>query len=122
MSDPQPGATPSPDEPCVPRAVLPEEVVFLEDAAQPAAGTVADVVLSADRPRPPGPGIWESMAWMVGVHHMQLVAGAAAAVVLVAAYLATTDIGRLEKSIATPAGLDALSKAVGVSCGSCHMH
>ncbi len=111
MSDLQPGAKPGPDELHVD---LPSDEVFLEDTAQSVAGADAQFVFSAEKPRPPGPGIWESIAWMLGVHLMQLVAAAAAAVVLVGAFLATTGFDRLEKTIATPDGLSALTKAVAV--------
>lgn len=94
--------------------VLPAAEVFLEDTPQPLAQTAAAVVSSSGTPRSPGPGIWESIGWMVGVHLMQLVAAAGAAVILIGAFLATTGFDQVEKAIATPASLTTLSKAVGV--------
>jgi hypothetical protein len=62
-TDPDP--SPGNQEPCdAPDRVLPAEEVFIENADPVATANVApaaDVVR-----RPPGPGFWESIAWMIG--------------------------------------------------------
>jgi membrane protease YdiL (CAAX protease family) len=109
MSDPQARETAGFQESCAPGAIQPAEEVFLEDVLP----GPADAVSPAKSPRLPGPGIWESIGWMIGVHVVQIVAFAVAAGVLVATYVATVGADHFEESLATPAGMSALTKMLG---------
>src|SRR5438105_2254452 len=112
MTDPPHGANPDLNQPAAGRS-LPAEEVFLETggAGIPAGAAAPSLAVSL---RPPGPGLWESIAWMVGVHIVQLAASAAAVVVIAGAFLATTGASALETSLATQAGLTALTNSMRV--------
>src|SRR5579859_7887699 len=96
------------NESAAPGPVLPAEQVFLPDdvdRAEPVefAGAVRPVAS-----RRPGPGIWESLAWMVGVYVVQVIAGLAAAAVLAVAFVATTGVEELTNLLSTPAGVQTI--------------
>jgi membrane protease YdiL (CAAX protease family) len=111
MRDPHLDVNSGSQESSIPGEVLPPQDVFLEDCV----GGQANGAPSGGRnARPPGPGIWESIAWMIGVHLVQALAFAAAAVILAAVYLTTTGVNHLENDLASPLGLNALTKAVAV--------
>jgi membrane protease YdiL (CAAX protease family) len=113
MIDPERGGNPGPYERPAPDGILPAEDVFLEIEAAPAVTPPEPVVAATIVPRRPGPGIWESIAWMTGVHVAQLAAGAAAALFLTATFVATTGSEAIQQSLTTTAGFNALTAEMG---------
>lgn len=81
LTDPavRPESPISPPEP----PVLAAAQVFLEDDTAPAAV----VHTPAPVTRRPGPGFWESIAWMVGMHAVQIGAAAFVAVIMAIGFL-----------------------------------
>lgn len=107
MTDQEPAAHPDP----IPRLplqsprVLPACEVFLDDAAAVAG--------SGRQPRPPGPGIWEAVGWMIGVHIIQTIAFLVAALVLGIAHFTTADGRAFLERMVEPANSGELMTAIG---------
>jgi membrane protease YdiL (CAAX protease family) len=113
MIDSRCGDNPDSDELRTASPVLPADEVILQDDAGPGGDVAEAAPAITARPRIPGPGIWESIAWMTGVHIAQIAAATATAVILAVAFVATTGPDALQKSMANQAGLNALSAEVG---------
>src|SRR5882672_8347504 len=85
MIDPQ--HDPAASQPPALPPILPADQVFLNDDGLLA---VDIAVVPTIRKKKNGPGLWESFAWMLGTHAVQLVATALAGAVLVTSFLLTT--------------------------------
>lgn len=125
----------------VPR-ILPASEVFLDDAVADAASVGAflkechetvgsaamrsPLAIPASHPLPdagpirhgrklrlPGPGIWEAVVWMIGVHIIQTIAFIVAALVLGAVQFTTADVRAVLERMVDPANSGELMVAIG---------
>jgi len=95
---PEPPARSELSQPQLDPPVLPAAQVFLEDDTVPAAAVQGP----APAARKPGPGFWESIAWMLGMHAVQI--GAAGFVAVIMAIGLLLAVG-LDPEGTGPAGL-----------------
>ncbi len=113
MNDPEYGGNRGPNGLPATSRILPAEEVFLEIDAGAGGGAPESATAIKAPPRLPGPGIWESVAWMTGVHVAQIAAAAVASAILAVAFLVTAGTDALQTSLANQAGLKALTAEVG---------
>jgi membrane protease YdiL (CAAX protease family) len=91
MIDPERDTPPLPGEFGASGNLPAAEDIFLETAPVADDGAATAHSPPARLPGPPGPGIWESLAWMAGVHVIQTAAFIVAGAVLVGASLSAMD-------------------------------
>src|SRR5262245_46675784 len=112
MIDPERDTPPVFDSSCAPGDAAPTEEVFVESV--PAADTAP---ITDSRPmgqaRQPGPGIWESLAWMAGVHVIQTAAFVVAGAILIGASLSAMDERALDQLFNDLADPNAMMAAAG---------
>ena len=107
MIDPERCSDPVPAESPLPGRILPADEVFLNIDPRSRRGT------DAPAHRPPGPGIWESIAWMTGVHVVQSVALVVASSLLIVASLVAMESREIDKVVADLADPNAMMTIVG---------
>src|SRR5262245_62037747 len=112
MIDPERDTPPVSDESCASGDALPTEEVFVESVS---AADAAPVVASCPRrrARQPGPGLWESLAWMAGVHVMQTAAFVVAGAILVGASLSVMDERTVDQLLSDLADPNTMMAAAG---------
>jgi membrane protease YdiL (CAAX protease family) len=91
MIDPERDTPSVPDESGACGGVPLAEEVFLESVPVAVVGTAAAGPTHSRRPGLPGPGIWESLAWMAGVHVVQTAALFIAGAILAGASLSAMN-------------------------------
>jgi hypothetical protein len=112
MIEPEGGGHPGSHQFPAAGRILPAADVFLDVDVLPVVEPSATGTSLAPSRRLPGPGIWESIAWMTGVHIVQLISGVAAALFLAAAFVVTTGGDALQSHLATEVGQQTITAEV----------
>ncbi len=112
MIDPACGSKPGPEQSPAAGRVLPAADVFLETDARGGAGAPESALATA-LPRLPGPGLWESIAWMTGVHVVQTTAFVLVGAILVIAPLTAMNGNAVDRLLTDLGDPPAMMRAVG---------